>query len=187
MSLFFTSSQDWRKARRVNSTNSGGFPSRAFTKTKPRAGLALDAGAAVMEVVPTRGETNAFAGNLLRVKPFAVADDDGTFSFRAYGWGAVNPPSNDPNANGYDPQLLFEAACVACSATGLAGTQVSDTERFCDAITLVTGDTSLVKIVSPGSNTPAFLVFDFLGFPDVELVFNVTANVTSMNALVAGL
>lgn len=183
-SATYTSSNDWQKARRTNSTQNG-FPARVPTKTHPRLGLAGAAGATVMEVVKTRGM--ALSQNLLRVKPYALASDDGTFSVRAYGWGAIVPQAQDPNENLYDPQLLFEASCVACTATGLAGTQVLNTERFCDAITLVTGDTSLVKIVSPGSNVPAFLVFDFLGFPDVELVFSLTANVTSMNALVSGL
>ncbi len=186
--LLMTSSQHLQKVRRVNATDSS-FPSRIPTKTPPTKAEDDDrktggTGSATMqEVLRMRGETASVSQNLLKLIPYALASDTNTFNVRVIAWFSVSPPDNDPNKNLYIPVPICELACTVSTPTGLAGTQVLNTELFCDTITITSGDTSLVKVFSAANDTIAWAVIDFLGAPWVEVTFDVNSGPTSMNAL----
>lgn len=188
VSLLMTSSQHLQKVRRVNSTSSS-FPSRIPQKAPPTKAEDDDrytggtGSATLQEVIRMRGETAAVSQNLLKLIPYALASDTNTFNIRVIAWYAVSPPDNDPNKNIYVPVPLCELACTVSTPSGLAGTQVINTELFCDTITITSGDSSLVKVFSPGNDTIAWAVIDFLGAPWVEVIFDIGTGPTSMNAL----
>lgn len=180
-----TSSQDLRKVRRTNSADSS-FPTRIPQKALPDAFFLPPypaASATLQEVIRTRGDSGAVAANLLMLVPYAVASDTNTFNVRVVAWHAVGQPNNDPNKNLYVPTPICTLACTVSTPTGLAGTQVLNTELFCDTIAITDGDASLVKVYSPANDTIAWAVIDFLGAPYVEVLFDTVTGTTSMNAL----
>lgn len=119
--------------------------------------------------------------NFLELLPYGAGDDDDEFSMRVWAWRQFRA------SNLWIPKLLCEVACVMCTATGVAGTDVVATERFVDAITLVFGnDGESVRRLSPGSNLIASLLVDVQGAQKVELDFDMTTgSPTNANALYA--
>ena len=89
-------------------------------------------------------------------------------------------------------QHLIEVVVTLGTATGIAGTDILDTELVADTIALAAGDTPLptYNIVSPAANRMASLdimVPVAAGYVEVEMDIDAGgAAVTSANALVAG-
>lgn len=193
--LLMTASGNWKKARRTNATDSS-FPARIPTVTRPLDGLSLAAGASVQDVILTAGGwaglkapvPGGAAQNMIALMPYAVGSDNGTFNMRLYGWSVVDVIDNDSSKNLYAPTLLAEFACTLSGTfPGLANTPVVATELFCDTMTLTFGNTNLCQVSSPGSTTAdtgiAFAMVDFVGFPVLELTFDIGTGPTSMNCL----
>lgn len=159
---------DFAKVRATNSTQSGGFASKVATATEP-------SGAGVLDM--RQGGASRSYNSLLLV-PYALADNNGTFSVRVWGWRLASDL--------WVPVLLCEVACTACAAVGVADKTVLNTERFADTLTLTYGNANVsVELLSPANDLTGHVLLDAKGFQYVEVIFNLTANVTSMNALYA--
>jgi len=160
---------DFAKTRATNSTDSS-FPSVAATATEPT-------GAGVIDM--RQGGASRSYNNLLLV-PYAVASDDGTFNLRVWGYRF--------STDLWVPVLLCEVACTCCTMVGVAGKSVLNTERFVDTMTLTYGSANVsVEVLSPANNLTGHLLLDTKGMQYVQVVFDINANVTSMNALYARL
>lgn len=173
--LIQTQAGPFRKALATNSTDTS-FPSRV-----PRLGIPLDGGGVVD--LSNGADAGGANENLIVAVPYAVAGNDDTFSMRVIGWRGVG---NGASQMGI-PVILAEFACTCCAAVGVTGGAILATERFCDTITLVTGnDDVTAEIISPGGDVIAHVMFDVKGFTSVEFTFDSTAvGATSMNVLIA--
>jgi hypothetical protein len=103
---------------------------------------------------------------------------------RLIGWRKLG---SDPATQLWIPVVLAELACTACAVTGVAGKLIVATERFCDTITLVTGNDDIsIDIVSPTGDVIAHALADIKGFSKLEITFDSTAaGTTAMNCLYA--
>lgn len=151
----------------ANATDAG-FPSRIPTLTQPTLAIgSLDGGV---------------QQNGVRIVPFAVGADDTTFAFRVIGWHYIG---SGPSRL-WIPVPLGEFNCTTCTAVGVAGGAVLNTERFCDTIALqgTTANANVgVEIVSPANNTIAYVLVDLKGAPLFEVTFDIGTGPTEMNAL----
>ncbi len=83
------------------------------------------------------------------------------------------------------PTILAEVSCTLSTAVGVAGQDILDTERIADTISGVIGTAgSDYQIFSPANNTPAYILVDTKGCPDIEVLFSV-GTATGANALIA--
>jgi hypothetical protein len=175
--LLETLSVPFQKAHSTNPTDTS-FPSKIPTGTEP-------SGTGVINL----GNAGAVAQNGLLVVPYGVGDDNDVFAMRVIGWRSIG---KDPNTRLWIPVLLAELTCTLCTAVGVAGKEVVDTERFCDTLALVTGNDDIsIDIVSPSTTSAqliAHAVIDVKGFQKVEFTFDMTTgDPTNANCLVAQL
>lgn len=170
----------FQKARSVNQT------STSFSNPAPQAADPLgDAGTATGAAVFENGGPAGAAGqNSLLVMPYGAGSATNTFSARLWGWRQLG---SDPQLSLWVPCLLFEIACTLSTFTGTGSLIVSSSERFADTITLTTGSTNAVDVVSPTGNLPAHVLADIKGFQRWQLSFSTGSSATNGNALVAKL
>lgn len=113
---------------------------------------------------------------------FGAGADNATFVARLVGWryeGAA-----------WLPITLIQVTCTLSTMTGVAGGNVTASERIVDTIVQASIFDDLEGIsfrkVSPADNTPARLMVDLEGWPIREWKFDMTG-ATSANVLEAGL
>lgn len=169
-----TPSEQFSKALSQDAADSS-FPAKVPTATEP-------SGDGVINL--SNGSGNV--PNALVVAPFGVGGDNDTFSVRVIGWRKVGYA---PSESIWVPVVLVELACTMSTVTGVSGRLVTDSHRFVDTITLVSGNDDIsVDIVSPTGNVLAHAVVDLKGFQKVEFTFDSTAaGTTGMNCLVAAI
>lgn len=158
-----------QKALKTADSTSSSFPSKVNTHTKPSGNGIIEFGGLAIP-------------NAIKVLPYATAGDNDTFSVRIISWESVSDGATEL----WIPTVLAELACTASADVGVAGMIVTNTERFADTITLVTGNDDIsIDIVSPTGDVKAHAVLDLKGARMVELTFDSTAvGTTAMNALV---
>jgi hypothetical protein len=83
--------------------------------------------------------------------------------------------------------ILAQFVCTMSTQVGVAGREVLNTERFCDTITLTTGNDDVsVDITSPTGDVIAHASVDLKGSQKLELTFAMsTGSPTSANCLIA--
>lgn len=185
--LLETLSQDFRKVRTVNATDAS-FPSRVPTITDP-AGIGDNAAQATASAVfEARQPSGVVSQNGLLIVPFGAGSDDATFSLRVIGWRRVFLPGHEGNTiyRLWVPITLVELLCTLGTSVGIAGNAVIDTDRFCDTLSLTTGDAGVsCDLVSPNDNTIAHAVVDMKGFQRIEITTSTGSSATNGNAILA--
>ena len=182
------------KFRSVNSSSTG-FPSRvdvlAFPgdANDPIGDAGTAAGRCVLDLSVNRGP-NGTACKWLELWPYGLGSDDDAFSIRVIGWMRIAPVLSDGRFQ-WRPTILSEFAVVCCTDVGVAGGRVLNTERYVDAITIVTepprtADVTRIgdcRITAPGANLAAHLRMNVEGVERIELTFDQTTGTPTMNAL----
>lgn len=117
----------------------------------------------------------------LRLLPFAIGANDSTASYRAIGWRQINiVTSTIPRL--WIPYIVCEFSAVFSTAVGVATGPVLDTERFADAVTLVTGQFLAPPVTA---NTPIEVLIDVQGYQKIEIITSTGGSATSVNTLYA--
>ncbi len=181
MPVLHTTSTDYEKVLGTDATDTS-FPSRIPTIVEPMKSA-------------TRGIIDLRAGgpgmpvqNLLQILPIGTGANDAVLTgMRVIGWRKL-PSLVTTTADLWIPVLLAQFAAVFGNVTGVAGGILGATYFFMDTITLTTGNANVSDaIISPTGEIIAHAMVDAKGFPKVELTFDLGANATAANALVARL
>jgi len=187
--LLETAAKMWRKAR-VTNANDNGFPTRTQVLSIPAYAGATAAQAtnyALRNVAKVAaGAGNGKSGpNCLLVKPYAIGNDNVTFSMRVYGVNRI-AVADSPNITQWRWTLLAQFACTASADTGIAAGHVLNTERFADTITLTYPTTAIasIQIQTNAADVAGWVLVDLLGSEDYEITFTTGGSATSCNALV---
>ena len=156
------------KAAATNATDSS-FPSRVATLTQPSGGGVFNLSC----------QGNKTRSNVLII-PFGAGADNATMSVRVIAWRFVTTL--------WIPLIVCEVSCTLSTSVGVAATEVLNTDRFADTLSLTFGNAGVdCQIFSPANNTPAHVMLDAKGASLIELVFTTGGSATSCNALVASL
>lgn len=160
------------KAKATSATDTS-FPSKIPTGTEP----ANDG------VIDLRG-SGILGQNAVFCVPFGAGDDDDAFSMRLIGWRVYG---TDPATLLWVPVILAEVSCTMSTAVGVSGKLIGASERFCDTITLVTGNDDVTdSIISPTGNVIAHITVDLEGSQKLEFTFDTTTgDPTNANCLYA--
>lgn len=156
----------WQRVLTDNSTATS-FASKIPTITEPTNG---------------NGVFDIGGDESLEFIPFGTDGDNDTFSMRVIGWrehrGAIG---NDL----WIPSVLAEVTVVLGSVTGVAGTEVVNTEFFADTIALASNGGALTVKSQTAGNTVACGKVDITGYKKVEFTFDLAGaqEGVSMNAL----
>lgn len=175
-----------RRARAVNSSSSA-FTAFADTLTEPKGDDGTAAGRTIIDIALSGGGQ---VPTFLDIYPFALANNNDTFSLRVLAWQRLLPTIADGRFQ-WAACELTELACTVGASTGVAGGVVLDTELYVDTITIVSEETitaattrqGTVQVFSPANDTKAFARIDLEGVEKIELVFDQTLNTPLMNAL----
>lgn len=161
----------WFKARATNSTD-GSFPSRVPTVTAPTS----NDGTITIQSYPV----------WLAIVPYGTGSATNTFNVRVIGWRQYGSTGSTAGVL-WVPTPLLEFAVTLGTTTGVAATEVLNTELF--ATTLGDPTTGIGNLgvncqqITPGDNSISHYMFDTHGSSVIEVLFDmVTA--TSGNALV---
>lgn len=181
--LLETMSMAFRKARSVNQTSSS-YVSKVPTQTEPSGDAGSATGASIIDLTSKDG---IIAQNALLVVPFGAGSDGNTFNFRVIGWRYIG---TNPQTRLWVPVNLLELACTLSAVVGVAGMEVTNSERFVDTISVTKGSTlsgeaAAENVVSPANDTIAHLMVDVKGFTKLELSFETGSSATNCNALIA--
>lgn len=164
-----TNLEDFRKARAANSTASA-FASIVPTVTEPT-------GQGVIEM----GEAGSSPAALMLV-PFGRNSDGDTFKIRVWGWRKVSLGTL------WVPTLLLEATCTVSALPGVSGADLTDSDLFCDAITVSVGNENVgYELLAPGTDLIAHILVDAKGCRKVTIDFDIDSGATEMNCLYARL
>lgn len=154
----------------TTSSTATSFASKVATVTEPT-------GEGVISLIKGNDKHGRDGYETIELMPFGGGADDETFDMRAVGWRKVN---SQPYAL-WVPTVICEASVVLCSATGVAGTAVLNTDFFADAITVNKG---IGIVPSLTANTmAAVLIVAVDGFEKVEVTFDRTGTSDTANAL----
>ena len=183
-----TVSEFLRKARSVNQS-SGSFVSKVPTTTEPTGDAGNATGTSIIELVPpgTQGGGGCVQ-NLVRIMPYGTGSATNTFSMRIIGWSKLPSSSPPQKPDLWVPVVLAELLCTLSSVTGVAGSDVDNTQLFAGTIAIVgtSGNPGVsLDIVSPANSVIAHVVADMKGFQKLELSFSTGSSATDCNALVA--
>lgn len=147
------------QVRATNLATAAGYVTRAAssvnpsTATNPSTVVLADAPG---KVIPGR----------IRVYPFGVGNENDTGSLRIWGW---NRRGNDqPGQILWLPTVLVEINYTLSAFVGVAGSPISNTNRFADTITLAattgepttaaaTSPRGTTEVYSPANDTPAYI------------------------------
>jgi hypothetical protein len=177
--LLETISQPFARCRTVNATDAS-FPSKIPTGTEPTGTGSTATGASVLNL----GYGGRLTQNQVLLVPYGIGDDNDVFNLRVIGWRVVG---NDSQTWLWVPVILAQFVCTMSTQVGVAGRDVLNTERFCDTITLTTGNDDVsVDITSPTGDVIAHASVDLKGSQKLELTFAMsTGSPTSANCLIA--
>lgn len=175
-----TSQNQFMRDRSVNAT--GSFPSRVPTTTAPTTIVPQTVTSQDIFDNVTNGQTAINA----RIVPFGVGSATQTFSIRVIGWTDAVPAAGSAGTTLWIPTILCEYLCTLCTAVGVAGSAVLDTENFVDTLSLVANrgtDGQDTTKFSTGNNLISNFIVDLKGSKKIEILYSVGTN-TSCNSLV---
>jgi hypothetical protein len=181
-----TVSDDYILSHSTDATDTS-FPSKIPTTTEPTGNGVID----------FRGQrvAGAVVPNLIQLTPVGTGANDAVLTgMRVIGWRRLKSKTPTTTRDLWVPTILAEFATVFGNVTGVAaGTggpagALAATYFFMDTITLVTGTANVSnEIVSPTGDVIAHIQMDMKGFPKIEITFDLGANATAANCLVARL
>lgn len=158
--------QIYQRARTSNATDAS-FPSKVATLTEPT-------GAGVIK--PHR--MGSMGSGVVLVTPYGAGADNTTFDMRVISWRQTTLLL-------WVPTIICQVSCTLSAAVGVAATDVLDTDRFADTITLGIGNAGIdCQVFSPANDTAGHVILDAKGASLVEITFDMTG-ATSGNALYA--
>lgn len=130
------------------------------------------------------GRSSGATPDMVKLKFYAVGDDNDTGNCRVYGLAEVRSASG----TSYTHVLLADYALTFGGALGVAGGVVLNTERYADTIARTIGIENVGdQLLSPEGDVAGHAVVDVKGFRWI-LVEPVTASsAPSVNALYAGM
>lgn len=161
-------------ARSTDATDTS-FPALAVTATEP-------VGDGVVEV--SRGPLGAKHAKVLI---FGTGTDDAVLTgMRIVCWDRAGVGTQEV----WIPRILSAPfAAVLSTSVGVAGGIIDASDRLADTITnsdtAITSVSDRLQVVSPTSNIPAHISFDLKGARKLQFDFDLGANMTGGNALVA--
>lgn len=177
----------FQKARQFNSTDTT-FPVRIPTVT-PLIQDAATTGTAqeVFAFIEGGSGPIPFAAFIM---PYGLGAALDAFDMRVIGWKKIG---SDPNLRLIVPFILASFTCTLCTAVGVAGSPVLNTEHFCDTITTLSEPTltadvtrqGTAHIYSPTGNLLAWVRVPLRGCEAVEVTFANRTNTPTKNALVS--
>lgn len=134
------------------------------------------------------GAGGSVASNGMMIVPFGTDTDAQTFLLGAFGWKTVIG-SVSGAVKSYTAVMLASFVCTISTALpGLAGTNVTATDYYCDIITLGVGNANISnEIISPTTDVKASLLLDCKGCDYIQLKILRNASAVSGNALVSKL
>lgn len=170
------------KLRATNSTDTS-FPARAPQAAKPSGAGVIDWQALLALSGAGGVPTN------LTLFPFGIGADNSLFDMLVIGWKHTDTVAN--GLNGTAPALwvpipILQVTCQLSTAVGVANRDVVAGERFADKLTGAAWNSEGgLELRSPENNLPAWLMFDALGCPVFEVLFDLDS-ATAANALWGG-
>lgn len=151
---------DLAKVQSTNSTD-GTFPSRIPTTTQPTA-------SATRAVLTWAGRSTLF------LIPYGTGADNATITgVRVLGWQKISTL--------WVPTAICTFAGTLSTIVGVSGAAVTDTERFCDTITLTNGIGVVLTSLADNTGISAIEV-GIDGFDLVEVIFDL-GTATAANCL----
>lgn len=176
-----TTAQPLLRALATNTTNSSAFASNPDTKDNPPAATA------------SRASFQMRRGSALELIPFGTAAADKVFRMKVtrHKYGNVLDADGNKTGEAYVALEMCVLECTLCAKTGVSGGLISDTELYCDNISLISDRTLApgVRIMQgSGDDQAASVLLDPLGADWITVEFTtngVTAGTqaTSANAL----
>lgn len=170
------------KLRTTNSTDTS-FPARSPQATKPSGEGVIDWQALLALSGAGGVPTN------LTLLPLGTGSDNTAFDLLVIGWKHTSTVPN--GINGTAPALwvpipILQVTCQLSTAVGVANRDVVAGERFADKLTGAAWNSANgLELRSPENNYPAWLMFDALGCPVFEVLFDLDT-ATAANALWGG-
>lgn len=162
---------------------SGNISAASFTNRVPQ--LTKPSGDGILSF----GDQGTMASNAVLLAPYGVGAANTQFNMNVFGWmvtpgGVAGVLTAAPL---WVPVLLatFTACNLDTTLVGVANSDVSASNFFCNAITLGVGNSGVsVEVVSPGTSTHqmAHVIVDAKGFALLQVDFAVTT-ATSAQAL----
>lgn len=187
--LIERSNQPWKRMMATSSTEAS-FPSLIPTTTQPSGdGVHFPSGAPTIAAGTFARSPSMVTEQNIGCVFFGTTDDDQTFKARLTGWKQT-PGLDSSLASLWVPVTLFEVTCTLSTMIGIAASDVVNTNRFVDTITLtaaygttVPGDPNTLAVVSPGSNLMAHLVCPIKGFGAFQFTFDRNSSAAACNGL----
>ena len=116
------------------------------------------------------------ASRYLEFEPFGAGSDGASFNFKIIGASKINTGSNPGE---YKYITLYEGSATLHTETGVSGRSITDTDRFCDSISLATSNVPSKE----GDTETASLVLDVKNYEYVYVTYDRDAT-TSCNGTV---
>lgn len=195
--LLHTKAGDWKLLRANNTTDDayaarpsllGRYPSLLFTADRNHVttpGNSASQATARSFLWPNDSEGGDTMPNAIQWMPFVVGADNVTAKVR---WLAWNPARKKDISNETWEWNWFkhsEWTCTGCAATGVAGSFIGSSSRYCDTIAIVTnaGNTNQYSALSPQDDTPGMVTMDFIGATMLEPQLSINGSSASCNLL----
>lgn len=154
----------FQRARAVNSTDAA-FAALASTTTKP-------SGAGVIDF---SGDPPAW----VKLIPFGTGANNDQFDVRVVGWSLIGSL--------WVPHILLQFTATLSTSVGVAGAEVTDSERFADTVSRPEPNFGEAGVDcqphSPQNDTPGFYVIDAGGCIVFRIDFDLAGVTTGANAL----
>lgn len=172
MSVTLNSYLDGLQSARATNSTDGSFPSRVPTTTAPTSN----------DGVVTLPNDSTW----LTLVPYGTDTADQTFDVRVIGWRKYGN-ANDTSGTLYVPMILLQFTATLGTATGVASSNVTNTNLFADTLSNPVAGMGTIGVncqpTSPANNTVAHYVVDATGCQYVEICFDM-GTAASGNCLV---
>lgn len=122
----------------------------------------------------TLGVHHVAETNLAKLVFFGAGNENAQFYANIYGFAPVNGGTNTQ----WVPTLIARLLCTLSAVVGQSGQLITDTDRFCDSISLIEGDPT-IKIVSDVNNRIASVLVDLEGSHYLAVKFDWTSLASS--------
>lgn len=157
------------------------YPSRIPTLTEPTGAGVIELGlpGAIGGIVPCR----------VILVPYGLGSDTDAFEMKVLGWRRLGIGPSP--ALLWIPTPLGSFTCTMTIQTGIAGSVILNTERFCDTIAIVKEPVTVADVTaagvttrfSPADDTIGWIEMELRGVEKIEFIFDLAGGTTSANCL----
>lgn len=119
----------------------------------------------------TLGVHHVAERNLAKLIFFGAGSENAQFYANVYGFA---PVQGGASGTLWVPTLICRLLCTLSTTVGVASQQIADTDKLCDAISLIEGDPT-IKIVSDVNNRVASVLVDLEGAHYLAVKFDWTS------------